>query len=161
MFHRSFAEELNRTFEQFEEKWSHSAQPPFNQSTASDVSPTIEIGHEKFFQTSSSTSSGDDSASRIISPFSTSPTHGSHSLPEEQSFERYLERRHAEAVRHTALNEEHYEQGDDVHMKARTLIDSVSQRGTGNHVCPYGINCTKGGVKDEKVLVFERNSAFR
>jgi hypothetical protein len=40
--------------------------------------------------------------------------------------------------------------------------NSLGQRGTGRHVCPYGRSCTKGGVEtDGSMKVFGRNSAFR
>ncbi len=38
----------------------------------------------------------------------------------------------------------------------------LSVRGKGQHVCPHGLACTKGGVgSDGLPIVFERNSAFR
>jgi hypothetical protein len=39
---------------------------------------------------------------------------------------------------------------------------SLSNRGKGHHVCPWGSSCTKGGVgSDGELVVFERNSKFR
>jgi hypothetical protein len=34
-------------------------------------------------------------------------------------------------------------------------------RGKGQHRCPHGSQCTKGGFRNGEVIVFERNSAFR
>ncbi|KAI8625003.1 hypothetical protein F5Y19DRAFT_451951 [Xylariaceae sp. FL1651] len=40
--------------------------------------------------------------------------------------------------------------------------ESLSRRGKGSYTCPYGVQCTKGGVADDGTLVIlERNSAFR
>ncbi|KAF2663147.1 hypothetical protein BT63DRAFT_461525 [Microthyrium microscopicum] len=41
------------------------------------------------------------------------------------------------------------------------LLKNLVQRGTGRHTCPFGLNCTKGGVRAGKEILFERNSAFR
>jgi hypothetical protein len=41
-------------------------------------------------------------------------------------------------------------------------MDSLSARGKGQHTCPHGTSCTKGGVlPGGQLAVFERNSAFR
>ncbi|KAF3166819.1 hypothetical protein TWF751_008589 [Orbilia oligospora] len=37
----------------------------------------------------------------------------------------------------------------------------LERRGTGNYVCPQGWECRKGGVVDEELVVFKRNSEFR
>ena len=51
---------------------------------------------------------------------------------------------------------------DELHDKVAQLLASLSQRGIGQHVCPYGLSCTKGGVDgDGSLVVFPRNSAFR
>ena len=43
----------------------------------------------------------------------------------------------------------------------RTL-KSLAPRGKGQYTCPYGHNCTKGGVSDDgSIVVFERNSAYK
>jgi hypothetical protein len=34
-------------------------------------------------------------------------------------------------------------------------------RGKGQYVCPYGSECTRGGVRHGEIVIFERNSAFR
>ena len=34
-------------------------------------------------------------------------------------------------------------------------------RGKGQHRCPHGSECTKGGFRNGEVIIFERNSAFR
>jgi len=41
------------------------------------------------------------------------------------------------------------------------LMGSLSGRGKGSHICPYGENCTKGGWRDGQGVIFERNSAFK
>ena len=39
---------------------------------------------------------------------------------------------------------------------------TLSVRGKGHHVCPHGASCTKGGLAaDGRLVIFERNSAFR
>lgn len=39
---------------------------------------------------------------------------------------------------------------------------ALMARGKGKHTCPYDVNCDKGGVDDDGMLVvFTRNSAFR
>jgi hypothetical protein len=52
-------------------------------------------------------------------------------------------------------------QQDSVHEIVRELLRTLSQRGTGQHICPFGRACTKGGIENGGVKVFERNSAFR
>ena len=52
-------------------------------------------------------------------------------------------------------------QQDSIHEIVRELLRTLSQRGTGQHLCPFGRSCTKGGVENGGVKVFERNSAFR
>lgn len=47
------------------------------------------------------------------------------------------------------------------HDAVDRLLKSLTVRGTGKHTCPYGMSCTKGGLRDGELLVFERNSAFR
>jgi hypothetical protein len=34
-------------------------------------------------------------------------------------------------------------------------------RGKGQHRCPHGGECTKGGFRNGEIVIFERNSAFR
>lgn len=34
-------------------------------------------------------------------------------------------------------------------------------RGKGQHRCPHGSECTKGGFRNGEIVIFERNSAFR
>jgi hypothetical protein len=34
-------------------------------------------------------------------------------------------------------------------------------RGKGQHRCPKGSECTKGGFRNGEIIIFERNSAFR
>jgi len=41
------------------------------------------------------------------------------------------------------------------------LLQNLTQRGTGRHTCPFGPSCNKGGVRNGKEILFERNSAFR
>ena len=52
---------------------------------------------------------------------------------------------------------------DDQHpdMLCQSLLRTLTGRGTGQHVCPWRLQCSKGGVKDSQVVVFERNSAYR
>lgn len=50
---------------------------------------------------------------------------------------------------------------DDIADQIRTILGTRLERGKGNHTCPYGVQCTKGGVVDGKTVVFERNSTFR
>lgn len=46
--------------------------------------------------------------------------------------------------------------------EASRLMASLSSRGKGSYVCPYGPSCRKGGVKPNgEIVVFERNSAFK
>jgi hypothetical protein len=52
-------------------------------------------------------------------------------------------------------------QHDTVHEIVKDLLRTLSQRGTGQHICPYGRACTKGGIENGALRVFERNSAFR
>jgi hypothetical protein len=47
------------------------------------------------------------------------------------------------------------------HDAVDSLLKSLTVRGTGQHICPYGMSCTKGGLRDGKPVIFERNSAFR
>lgn len=43
-----------------------------------------------------------------------------------------------------------------------TLLASLAQRGRGIFYCPYGLDCTKGGVgPDGAAVCFWRNSSFR
>ncbi|KAK7413676.1 hypothetical protein QQX98_007458 [Neonectria punicea] len=41
------------------------------------------------------------------------------------------------------------------------LIQGMNRRGKGVHYCPFGEKCSKGGVSDGTLLLFERNSAFK
>jgi hypothetical protein len=52
-------------------------------------------------------------------------------------------------------------QQDSIHEMVRNLLSNLNQRGTGQHLCPYGTTCTKGGLENGRLKVFERNSAFR
>jgi len=47
------------------------------------------------------------------------------------------------------------------HDAVDSLLKSLTVRGTGNHTCPYGMTCTKGGLRNGELVVFGRNSAFR
>jgi hypothetical protein len=50
--------------------------------------------------------------------------------------------------------------GDD-ELFAKLDMEALKSRGKGNHVCPKGPQCTKGGVdKDGSMIVFDRNSSF-
>lgn len=50
--------------------------------------------------------------------------------------------------------------GDD-ELFAKLDMEALKSRGKGNHVCPKGNLCTKGGVdKDGSMIVFDRNSSF-
>jgi hypothetical protein len=42
------------------------------------------------------------------------------------------------------------------------LIEQSRSRGTGNHICPYGQNCSKGGVEaNGRPRIFTRNCEWR
>ena len=42
------------------------------------------------------------------------------------------------------------------------LVGNLSERGKGQHTCPYKHECAKGGTHpDGSLVVFERNSAFK
>lgn len=43
----------------------------------------------------------------------------------------------------------------------QNLYVMASNRGKGEWQCPFGLECTKGGVRDGRVDIFKRNSAFR
>lgn len=44
---------------------------------------------------------------------------------------------------------------------AKIDMEALKSRGKGNHTCPKGKKCTKGGIdKDGELIVFDRNSAF-
>lgn len=50
---------------------------------------------------------------------------------------------------------------DDEEIFAKLDMDSLKSRGKGNHVCPKGQRCTKGGIdKDGHLIIFDRNSSF-
>src|ERR1700722_1464439 len=53
--------------------------------------------------------------------------------------------------------------GSDGSRQATTYDASnpLLVRGKGQHRCPHGSECTKGGFRNGEVVVFERNSAFR
>jgi hypothetical protein len=88
---------------------------------------------------------------------------------ETPTFQPYLESHSSQEDEHPSpsLDEnhifpsEHYTHEDEIHNTVRDIINSLSQRGTGRHMCPYGAACSKGGFKDGQYVVFERNSAFR
>ena len=51
---------------------------------------------------------------------------------------------------------------DEAQEAVMNLLESLSQRGTGEYVCPYGVECPKGGSSPNgRLVVFTRNSAFR
>ena len=58
-------------------------------------------------------------------------------------------------------------QGYEQHTDSRTdeqirkLMESISQRGKGEYVCPLGQECRKGGWKDGVYVIFTRNSSFK
>ncbi len=42
------------------------------------------------------------------------------------------------------------------------LLENLSKRGKGQHYCPYGFACSKGGLHGDRTpVVFERNSTFK
>ena len=53
--------------------------------------------------------------------------------------------------------------GSDRSRQATTYDASnpLLARGKGQHRCPHGSKCTKGGFRNGEVIIFERNSAFR
>jgi hypothetical protein len=56
-------------------------------------------------------------------------------------------------------NEGEEEEEEDVFAKID--MEALRSRGKGNHTCPKGKKCTKGGIdKDGELIVFDRNSAF-
>ena len=53
-------------------------------------------------------------------------------------------------------------QDEEVQTDAISLSRGLKHRGQGQHVCPHGASCTKGGTNEDGSLrVFLRNSAFR
>lgn len=50
---------------------------------------------------------------------------------------------------------------EDMDNQVQDKINKLHTRGTGDHKCPYGEQCTKGGVEHGQIKVFTRNSAFR
>jgi len=50
---------------------------------------------------------------------------------------------------------------DQAMAKVHRDLDILQARGTGNHRCPFGTRCTKGGFRDGQVVVMKRNSAYR
>lgn len=60
-------------------------------------------------------------------------------------------------------SEEENDGGDEEEEDVFAKIDmeALKSRGKGNHTCPKGKKCTKGGIdKDGELIVFDRNSAF-
>lgn len=43
----------------------------------------------------------------------------------------------------------------------QSLYPHLNRRGVGTWVCPHAEKCTKGGVRDGVLVVFERNSSFK
>ncbi|KAK2857316.1 hypothetical protein FQN49_004826 [Arthroderma sp. PD_2] len=41
------------------------------------------------------------------------------------------------------------------------IYPGLGRRGVGNYKCPFGKDCTKGGVRDGELVKFERNSSFK
>lgn len=56
-----------------------------------------------------------------------------------------------------------YEQNDQTTREEymKMLMESISQRGKGEYVCPLGSECRKGGWKDGSYVIFNRNSSFK
>lgn len=50
---------------------------------------------------------------------------------------------------------------ESINETVQNLLRSLSVRGTGNHTCPYGAACNKGGFRNGHAFIFGRNSAFR
>jgi hypothetical protein len=48
-----------------------------------------------------------------------------------------------------------------IYDKIDGLLQVIGTRGTGEHVCPLGSSCRKGGWKDDTLIVFTRNSSFK
>lgn len=50
---------------------------------------------------------------------------------------------------------------EDDERFSQSKMDALKTRGKGDHYCPKGHQCTKGGVdKDGNLVLFDRNSAF-
>ncbi|KAG5296979.1 hypothetical protein I7I48_05958 [Histoplasma ohiense] len=51
---------------------------------------------------------------------------------------------------------------DGINDTIQDLLKSLVSRGKGNHICPFGYRCRKGGVDSNgEMVIFERNSVFR
>jgi len=167
---KSFADQLRETVEKFEEQWHRSAKPPFGQSQTpgliEDKSPVSEIANEDRFPSTSPTCATTSLESNQSPAF---PSSSRASISEPSSFQAYFENNISNGEAATtppvspgeAFRREQYEHENNMHEHVKGLIDALAQRGTGNHTCPYGASCNKGGVKDGQFVVFERNSAFR
>jgi len=168
----SFADQLRETVERFEEKWYESAKPPFGQSQTlasslvEERSPVTEVNYDDGFSGTSSTSCSSTNEHIQSSDF---PHSARQSVTEEHSFQTLLDHDTGQEEDESlsamddahVFSQEQYQQENDIHNRVKELIDSLSQRGTGRHTCPYGAACSKGGIKNGQFVVFERNSAFR
>jgi len=163
---KSFANELGKTVSTFEDQWRRSAEPPFgiperHSYSALDASPISDtsIDEEGFRTTpSSSSSEGKSDSPHPVSRYSR-PSVAIQTYSEGAEEER--DPVYTTSSRSHVFNQNPVPDQIQLHDEVRNLIDSLAQRGTGRHICPYGASCNKGGIKDGKFLVFERNSAFR
>lgn len=59
------------------------------------------------------------------------------------------------------MSEDEEEEEAEEDAFAKIDMEALKSRGKGNHTCPKGKRCTKGGIdKDGELIVFDRNSAF-
>ncbi|KAF3931444.1 hypothetical protein ABW19_dt0203082 [Dactylella cylindrospora] len=169
---KSICEQLETTAAQISERWETTlSETDIIQDQASDVEPS-----ERSYSVSSS--------SRQQREF-TSPTPRTWGSPRDSQYpssERTagsfpgfgpddFDDRHEDFDIHYELDMERgiaESEGGGSHISSspfsrnpyRDTLD-LDKRGTGNHVCPYGFDCKKGGCINGELRVFKRNSEYR
>ena len=64
-------------------------------------------------------------------------------------------------IKFDTVSESDASDDDEEQLFAQIDMAALSNRGKGNHICPKGTKCNKGGVDESGNLVsFERNSSF-
>jgi hypothetical protein len=163
--HRSVAQKLEETARTLNTQWRSSRKPPFGHSR---IQPDL-IKSESYDESVTNTPSPSpfyDSCdlpkdSTIYCPELVNTQNIVHLPPTEVTYLPPKFNAGSNGANFQAIDFYNSPQQRDIENRVKSLLQTLSQRGTGQHYCPYAMNCTKGGVEEGELRVFERNSAFR
>jgi hypothetical protein len=142
---RSLVTHLNKALEDVSKSWAGAPEPPIGQwrkdsKSGSLLSPNLPIMAPAFYPTGSELRRPLEQTSPIDERSATLPGRG------------------------VALKDcSSVSPSSDGSGQATTYDASnpLLARGKGQHRCPHGSECTKGGFRNGETVIFERNSAFR